>query len=561
VSKRQVWLGWNRGTSLVLLAWGATLALLVYRVQFGVSHRDEAFYSAMPYSFALGTRPFFDELAIHQNAAILMTPLYRAYLAIAGSADGIILFNRYAYVGYLAVCAWLGYRYVRSRAGRAAACAAALLILVFSYCNLFALSYNTLGAMGFFAGAVLSAGAVAVPRPATRLVAAGAFFLSAMFAYPGLAPAVLVYALVIAAWFYRCSSSATFRSALIGLGASAVCTVIVALGVASWIGRAGFERLLEFSRSMGYGRGNSRWWEGISAWRGPVLGFAAVLVAWPLLTRRFPRLAWLIALLGVVVSAWLYEAGLRVAAPTPATLLLCAMPVLAPACVLAQRDERGGRELLALIWLPGILAMLCCTFTSANRYQAASLGALLVELAGVIAFARLCSSAEGRTRSSGAVALSGLAGSLFLLQTHSLFAAVYADDPSFAANDTRVRRGPMRGIRTTPFEAKRLAAVDADLKATAREGRTITVFDGFATGYLSTKLRPHTFTHWIVWVMTPSYSRAIMRERFGSPELLPDIVLKIEYKGARRFWESYERGHYRVLIDRPEYGYTILKKS
>jgi hypothetical protein len=204
--------------------------------------------------------------------------------------------------------------------------------------------------------------------------------------------------------------------------------------------------------------------------------------------------------------------------------------------------------------------MLGCTFTSANRYQAASLGALLVELAGVLAFARLCSSTEARTKLSGAVALGGLAGTLFLLQAHSLFAAVYADDPAFAANDTPVSRGPMRGIRTTPAEAKRLAAIDQDLKSIASQGRTITVFDGFATGYLSTKLTPHTFTHWIVWVMTPSYSRAIMHERFGSPELLPDIVLKIEYKGARRYWESYERGHYRVLIARPEYGYAILKK-
>lgn len=560
MSKRQFWLSWNRGTLLVLFAWIATLALLLYRVQFGVSHRDEAFYSAMPYAFALGARPFFDELAIHQNAAILMTPLYRGYLAIVGSADGIILFNRYAYVVYLALCALLAYRYVRSRVGRAAACAASLLVLVFSYCNLFALSYNTLGAMGFFAGGVLSAGAVAVPRPAKRLFGAGMLFLSAMFAYPGLAPAVLVYALVVAAWFYRRTSAATFRSALGGLGASAVCTVLVALAAAIWIGREGFERLLEFSRSMGYGQGNSRWWDGLAAWRGPVLGFVGVLVAWPLLTWRFPRLNGLITLIGVLVSAWLYQACIGVAAATPATLLLCALPVLAPACVLAHREGRDGRELLALIWLPGILAMLCCTFTSANRYQAASLGALLVELAGVIAFARLRGSAEARAPLSGAVALSGLTVTLFVLQAHSLFAAVYADNPSFAANDTRVSRGPMRGVRTTPAEAKRLAAVDQDLKAVAGQGRTITVFDGFATGYLSTKLTPHTFTHWIVWVMTPGYSRAIMRERFGRPELLPDIVLKIEYQGARRFWESYERGHYRVLIDRPEYGYTILKK-
>ncbi len=77
------------------VAWAIAAFALLHRLPYGVSHGDEAFYSAMPYSFAIGNRPYFDELAIHQNAGILLVPLYRIYLAIAGSADGIILFNRY----------------------------------------------------------------------------------------------------------------------------------------------------------------------------------------------------------------------------------------------------------------------------------------------------------------------------------------------------------------------------------------------------------------------------------------------------------------------------------
>jgi len=38
-------------------------------------------------------------------------------------------------------------------------------------------------------------------------------------------------------------------------------------------------------------------------------------------------------------------------------------------------------------------------------------------------------------------------------------------------------------------------------------------------------------------------------------------VLKIGYRGANRFWPRYERGHYRVIIKRPEYGYVILQKK
>ena len=95
-----MWAFWRRFRQLTafeltsLLAWLVALGVLRYRIPFGVSHRDEAFYSAMPYSFLIGNQPYVDERALHQNAGILLMPLYRLYLAIAGSADGIVLFNR-----------------------------------------------------------------------------------------------------------------------------------------------------------------------------------------------------------------------------------------------------------------------------------------------------------------------------------------------------------------------------------------------------------------------------------------------------------------------------------
>jgi hypothetical protein len=549
---------------LIGTLWAATLVLLLYRVRFGVSNRDEAFYSAMPYSFLLGCRPYVDELALHQNAAILMVPFFRLYLAINGSSDGIVVFNRYLYVVYLGVCSLLTYRYVQPRWGRALACAASLLVLVFSYCNLFALSYNTLGAFGFFCGVLLSANAVETARPGLRLFAASALFLSAMFAYPGLAPAVLAYALVVVIWLYRNATRPIFRQALLGLGAGVMLCLSVVVPLAMWIGRAGFDRLLAFSQSMGYAQGafsNLGQWADVVPWRWPLLGFAVVFVVWPALTAWVPRLTWLVALLGVGCCGWFYALSFPLVAPTPATLCLSALPLLAPACVVLNRAWRGGRTLLVLVWLPGALAMLCSVATSANRYQAASLGSLAVELAGIVAFAKLCESISERAKKPALIAQWSLLVTLFVIQTHSLFVRVYSDTWSFAENTTRVRRGPLRGALTTAYEAKLLAALHRDLKSVESPGQTLTVFDNFATGYLSTRLKPRTFTHWIVWVMRSDYSKAIMRETFGSPEKLPDVVLKIGYKSARRYWPAYERNHYQVVVDRPEYGYTILKKK
>ena len=135
----------SRTEIIAALAWLFALGVLRYRIPYGVSHREEAFYSAMPYSFLIGNQPYFDERAIHQSAGILLMPLYWLYLAVARSADGIILFNRYLYFIYVGVCSLLVCRLVARIANFSSACWAAALVVSFGYFNLFALSYNTPG--------------------------------------------------------------------------------------------------------------------------------------------------------------------------------------------------------------------------------------------------------------------------------------------------------------------------------------------------------------------------------------------------------------------------------
>src|SRR6478609_11255676 len=113
-----MWALWSRirrltaSETLAVLAWLVALGVLRYRIPYGVSHRDEAFYSAMPYSFLIGNQPYLDERTVHQNAGILLMPLYRLYLALAGSTDGIILFNRYLYLAYMTFASLLAWRLV-----------------------------------------------------------------------------------------------------------------------------------------------------------------------------------------------------------------------------------------------------------------------------------------------------------------------------------------------------------------------------------------------------------------------------------------------------------------
>jgi hypothetical protein len=104
--------------------------------------------------------------------------------------------------------------------------------------------------------------------------------------------------------------------------------------------------------------------------------------------------------------------------------------------------------------------------------------------------------------------------------------------------------------------------MDHDLKSIQDQGSSLTVFDDFATGYLFTHLQPRTFSQWIVWDMKPAYARQISKETFGSPDKLPDFVLELTLvRRAKPFWLPFFRDKYHPVIDRPEFGYVILKRD
>ena len=107
-----------------------------------------------------------------------------------------------------------------------------------------------------------------------------------------------------------------------------------------------------------------------------------------------------------------------------------------------------------------------------------------------------------------------------------------------------------------------LVAVDRDLKDLAVSARSLTVFDGFAEGYMSTRLKPRTWCQWIYWTGSAAFRRKLMEDTFGSPEKLPDLVLKIHQEGASRsLWKKYERNRYHLVIDRAQHGYQIFRKN
>jgi len=100
------------------------------------------------------------------------------------------------------------------------------------------------------------------------------------------------------------------------------------------------------------------------------------------------------------------------------------------------------------------------------------------------------------------------------------------------------------------------------LKDLAGDARSLTVFDGFAEGYLSTRLKPRTWCQWIYWGGSGAFRRQLMEDTFGRPERLPDLVLKIRQEApSRSLWKKYEQNRYHLVIARAQHGYQIFARN
>jgi hypothetical protein len=298
-------------------------------------------------------------------------------------------------------------------------------------------------------------------------------------------------------------------------------------------------------------------------WRKVIPEFAALFVAVPLACRLRPRCAWLLAPVLAYFAHDCYNYGFPIA-NTMGALVQMAVPVLAPACVALNSQWRYGRFVLALVWLPSVLEMLATVLTSSNGYWAMSLGSLGAIVAGVTSLAALLqhlAQREPRDRLGHLLVFATFFGMLLALHVDSLYGTVYDINSILSMHDTRIEQGPFQGAMATATEAAFSTVIDGDLKSVENKGETLTVFDDYATGYLSTRLRPRTFTPWIYWGMETKFRDWLMDSTFDRPDQLPDLVLKIHMQPlTQQLWAKYERDLYVPIVSRPEYNYVILKR-
>lgn len=125
------------------------------RIRLGMVEMDESFYLTIPFRLLQGDALLVDEWHLSQLSGVLLLPVLKMYLAIVGSTEGIYLAFRYIWLICSLITAIISYILLRKKNPYIGA-VSCVMICLFTYGGLRALSYNTMGVMATWLLVVLS---------------------------------------------------------------------------------------------------------------------------------------------------------------------------------------------------------------------------------------------------------------------------------------------------------------------------------------------------------------------------------------------------------------------
>jgi hypothetical protein len=510
-----------------------TLIITIVRLFFGVDFTDEAFGSVLPYRFALGAKPFVDELTFHQTSALITYPFVKLFYFITGSPTGIVLYMRFLWLIFMIGIAAIVWLASRKMLGNALALLVALPCVAFMYGNIPSLSYNTLG-LGFLtAGSFLGFWAVSEGRQ-RWLPIAGVLHGLAVVAYPSLAVGVLAY--LIAMLLITKKVSSPIRYAAGGLAVAA------GLGFAFLL--FGFSNVLsayQATSSAGiFGGGTAKF----------LMIFKSILGIFQVKSYLF------IIVIGACIAIWA-SYGLRKTHPAVngafltivplliAAILLFAFPsvgfygfyysigyiaifsLLAPYLYFFMRHNKEARCMFWLVWVPGLVAGIAVAYTSSIGVRAVTIGLFQGALVSLVF---LCLTVgdiwRKRQRVSKALQVVVLAGP-FLVLLFFQYSLPYRDAP-ITKLTAHVTTGAYSGLYTTSNNLAYLRMIEKDLKNDETGAKTVFFFNDFPAGYLLSNLTPMTDWAWISPMgKYPGVDRNMTVEYFNRQKSYPDLIVRM----------------------------------
>jgi hypothetical protein len=470
------------------LAWtfGAlTLLALWNRFRHAAELTDETFSIALPYRFALGDKPFVDEVSSAQTAGILVLPFVWLYVKLTGGTAGIVLFCRALHLAVKGVAALSVHAAARRWVSPPSAIACAIVPFAFTPHSIPNVGYNVLGSTLLVAGAFTSAAALSKPSPPPRqLLLAGLAYGLATFAYPAVAPAPLIAAVLVFACAPRDRLRCFGAFALGGVASFLLVSPALVFG-----GVRGVRESFEFASAL-VPRGQAKLPLVLDAfWKGAPELLVGSTIA--LTVVRLARSRWLTSIVVPLVVVFAVFWFRKLAGTHWAALhLVTYAGLVAPAMIIAVSSDSLLLRSGILVCAPSIVAGVGTAWASSNATEMGCLGlwpaAVLFVVLAVAALER------AQAERIWTMAPAALLTIVLVLRTYEY---VYRDAP-LESLVTQVKSGPFRGIYTTAARAAQFAELERVTRLHDRPGGRLLVSYEQPGIYLFSKMAPASNTVW-----------------------------------------------------------------
>jgi hypothetical protein len=483
----------DRGVRALILSICSVVALLTYaRLYFGVDLDDEAFHVVVPYRYALGARPFVDEVNLSQiGAGLVAYPLVAAYYHLIG-LDGIVLFSRHMYLLFAIFVTAALFFSLRTLVRRPLlVLPISLLALAFIPQNTPSLNYNSLGNGLFAAGCFLGVADLRSHRRRYVLLAGVAHGV-AMFCYPPLALPVAVYAAAYYVLSSRSGSALIPYVATAAMGGIAWIVVLLSDGVdtardaLTLAGRLAEERDTGIDRAVGVMR------DAAANFALAPLALGALTGAMLLRDRR-PNAA--VGLLAIVPLLAVPARPVDLALPGASVHFIANLGVLALPLFYFLREHALCRWLLVGVWIPGFVAGSTISWSTFDPGGHQGLGFFGAAIATVLLLAlsicRVIRQHQARVFSKLAPFLPVLAALAALVALQYATASHDGRPPTLTS---RIDGGAYSGLMTRPENARFLRSLTRDLERIVQPECTTLFYYGLPAGYLLVPAVPATNT-------------------------------------------------------------------
>ena len=485
----------------------ALFALVFNRIHYGVDLSDEAYNSALPYRFALGDRPFVDEMAPQQTSSFLLFPLIKIYTLLFGT-ESLILFMRYMYVLFTIFIAFLIYKTINEHLGEKIALLICLLVVFYAPFGAIFFNYNRLAFLLFSAGCFIG-----VLRR-DKLFWSGVLHGLTLIAYPFFAIPCATFFL-IQLFRYRDLKNARYvYGAFIPLSAFLV--------IVAWIGFDKLVNMMWSLRSGMHGGGIEKLihvilgiWDRIH-YKEIILLYCIIVFA---LSRKYQQTS--LALVMVVLIPFF---AFKISDPSAPSWYMIIYGLFAPYLMLFINSEETFPSSIFLgIWIPSLLAGLTTGFISANASINVGIGIVPGALVTSILLVWIL---RERASDFNHYVPAILLASLLLILLGFQYKFVYSEG-SYVELSERIEYGPYRGLYTSLEKKQYLESIIQDFSKFETDQGKVLFFDFFPAGYLFTTMKPASN---LVWTPTPQLfntDRGLLLRYYDRESNVPDVSVKI----------------------------------